>query len=209
MSGLIEGILAGFGIAVPVGAVSILIVTTGMVSGFRAGFAAGAGAATADLLYATVASVAGAALVDVLQPLARQLRLAGGAALIALAAWGVFQGLRTARGGTAGRAAPVPVRAPFKTYLQLLGITLVNPLTVVYFAALILGRQGSGGMPPLDRGAFVLGAAAASLSWQTLIAGLGSILHGRLSDRFRKIAVVAGNVIVAALGTRIIVLALM
>jgi arginine exporter protein ArgO len=59
-----------------------------------------------------------------------------------------------------------------------------------------------------DRIAFVLGAAAASLSWQTLLAGLGSIFHGRLPPRFRTIAVIGGNLIVAALGVRIIVLAL-
>ena len=208
MNGLIEGLLAGYGIAIPVGAVSILIVTTGMVSGFRKGFAAGAGAATADLVYATVASIAGTALVVLLQPVARQVRIAGGIALRLLAGFGIVQGLRKARANPGQAADPPQPQKPLGAYLQLLFITMVNPLTVVYFAALILGRQRSGEALLVDRIAFVLGAAAASLSWQTLLAGLGSIFHGRLPPRFRTVAVLTGNLIVAALGVRIIVLAL-
>ncbi|MGA2640764.1 MAG: LysE family transporter [Spirochaetia bacterium] len=208
MQGLLDGMIAGYGIAVPVGAVSILIFTTGMASGFRSGFAAGAGAATADLVYAAAASAAGSALAMLLQPAARYLRVAGGVALLLLAGYGIVQGLRRRRRDPReGASSPGPA-APFATYIQLLGITLVNPLTVVYFAALILGRESGGRTFLVDRLAFIIGAAAASLSWQTLLAGLGSLLHGRLPDRFRVAAVVAGNLIVAALGARILALAL-
>jgi threonine/homoserine/homoserine lactone efflux protein len=216
MQGFFEGLAAGYGIAVPVGAVSILIVTTGMKSGFRRGFAAGAGAATADLVYATAASVAGGALVIVLQPVARLFRVGGGIVLILMAAWGLVQVGRSRKPGTeerVGAAADARTAAdatagPGASYIQLLGITLVNPLTVVYFAALILGRDQGGPSIVADRLAFVLGAAFASLSWQTLLAVLGSLLHGRLPSRFSTGAVIAGNLIVAALGARILVLAL-
>jgi arginine exporter protein ArgO len=79
---------------------------------------------------------------------------------------------------------------------------------VVYFAALILGQRQGGTSIVADRIVFVLGASVASLSWQTLLAGLGSLLHGRLPARFRAGAVVAGNLIVAVLGARILILAL-
>jgi len=208
MQGLWDGLVAGYGIAVPVGAVAILIVTTGMVRGFRCGFAAGAGAATADLIYATAASAAGTALVVLLQPMALHLRIAGGIALLLLAGFGIVQGLRRKKEDPRGGVRPPGRAGSLATYVQFLGITLVNPLTVVYFAALILGREKGSEALLVDRLAFVIGAAAASLSWQTLLAGLGSLLHGRLPDRFRAAAVIAGNLIVAALGTRILVLAL-
>ena len=207
MRGLLEGLAAGYGIAVPVGTVSILIFTTGMKSGFWKGFAAGAGAATADLVYAAAASVAGSALVMVLQPVARAFRIGGGLVLLLMAAWGItqaFRGREQRQEKSVGDAAAGPAAA----YVQLLGITLVNPLTVVYFAALILGRDQGGPSIAVDRLAFVLGVAVASLSWQTLIAALGSLLHGRLPPRFRMGAVIGGNLIVAALGARILVLAL-
>ena len=62
MTAFLEGLAAGYGIAIPVGAVAILIVNTALSGGFRLGFMAGAGAATADLLYAGVAVLAGVAL---------------------------------------------------------------------------------------------------------------------------------------------------
>jgi threonine/homoserine/homoserine lactone efflux protein len=207
MRGLVEGILAGYGIAVPVGAVAILIVTTGMVSGFRKGFAAGAGAATADLIYATAASAAGTALIALLQPVARLFRIAGGIVLLLMAGFGIVQGLRKREEPREGSRTPGSTGS-LATYVRFLGITLVNPLTVVYFAALILGRENGGQTFLVERLAFVMGAAAASLSWQTLLAALGSLLHGRLPGRFRTVAVIVGNLIVAALGTRILVLAL-
>ncbi len=206
MKGLVEGLIAGYGIAVPIGAVSVLIFTAGMVSGFRRGFAAGAGAATADLIYASAASIAGAALVMLLRPVARHLRIAGGIALLLLAGFGIVQGLRKGSGDRHEDSRLPGSAGPLSTYIQLLGITLVNPLTIVYFTALILGRQGRGETVLVDRLAFVVGAAAASLSWQTLLAALGSILHGRMTPRFRSAAVIAGNLIVAALGARILVL---
>jgi len=208
MQGLLDGLIAGYGIAVPVGAVAILIITTGMVSGFRKGFAAGAGAATADLIYATAASAAGTALVVLLQPVACHLRVAGGVALLLLAGYGIVQGLRRMREDPREGVRPPKSAGSFATYVQLLGITLVNPLTIVYFAALILGRGKGGESLLVDRMTFVIGAAAASLSWQTLLAGLGTFFHGRLPARFRPGAVIGGNLIVAALGGRILVLAL-
>jgi threonine/homoserine/homoserine lactone efflux protein len=206
MQGLVDGLLAGYGIAIPVGAVSILIMTTAMVRGFRTGFAAGAGAAAADLIYATAASAAGTALVVVLQPVARYFKIAGGVALLLMAGIGFIRGIRERR---EERTAVAPARSTGAraTFVQFLGITLVNPLTVVYFAALVLGRENSSPALLVDRLAFVAGAAGASLSWQTLLAAVGSIFHGKLSPRVRTAAVIAGNLIVAALGVRILILA--
>src|SRR5512136_93542 len=112
MSPFVEGLLAGYGIAIPVGAVAILIVNTSIRCGFAVGFMAGAGAATADVLYAILASTAGAALTATLQPLASPLRIAGGLVLISLAAAGLWQGLRHPD----GPAGMVEVCPPLKMY---------------------------------------------------------------------------------------------
>jgi arginine exporter protein ArgO len=79
-----------------------------------------------------------------------------------------------------GAGVPGPA-GPLSTYVQLLSVTLVYPLTIVYFTALILGREGRGEALLVDRLTFVIGAAAASLAWQTLLEGFGSIFHGRMS----------------------------
>ena len=45
MTAFWEGVLAGYGIAIPVGAIAILIVDLGLRRGFQPAFMAGAGAA--------------------------------------------------------------------------------------------------------------------------------------------------------------------
>ena len=206
VASFLEGLAAGYGIAIPVGAVAILIVNTALGCGFRIGFMAGAGAATADMLYALLAALAGASLSRLLAPLALPVRLVGGAALMVLAVWGMWKGNRPVAGGQPS----VEASRAFPTYVQFVGITLVNPLTIVYFTAYILGRQTpAGGASLAESALFVCGAGLASLSWQTLLAGMGGFARRKLTPRMRMAAVVMGSLLVLGLGLRIIVQALM
>ncbi|MGH8337170.1 MAG: lysine transporter LysE, partial [Gammaproteobacteria bacterium] len=84
MHAFMTGILAGYGIAIPVGAIAILIIETGLHRGFRDGFWAGAGAASADLLYAMVAVMLGSIAVVVVGTFAFPLKIASGIVLLAL-----------------------------------------------------------------------------------------------------------------------------
>jgi threonine/homoserine/homoserine lactone efflux protein len=196
-----EGVLAGYGIAIPVGAIAVLIIETGLRRGFRLGFMAGAGAAAADFLYAGLAAAAGGALAVVLAPLAWWLRLASAFVLFALGGWGLWRIRRARR----LEGEPVPeVRGHGRTFAQFLGLTLLNPMTVAYFSALILGMNTGAVVAAGERIAFVAGAGAASLSWQTLLAGVGSLGHRRLSPRFQVLFSVTGNLVVIGFGARIL-----
>ena len=200
MSSFWQGVIAGYGIAIPVGAIAILIVDQALRRGFRMGFAAGAGAASADLLYAALAVVAGAALAAALRPLAGPLGIMGGLVLIGLGLTNLWR--------SRSRGTPDVQRGDARTrvrvYLQFLGLTLLNPLTIVYFAALVLGGSLESGWSMADGALFVLGAGVASLSWQSVLAGIGAQLGKRLSPRARLATVVAGNLVVVALGVRIL-----
>lgn len=202
---LLAGLAAGYGIAIPVGAVSVLIVETGLRSGFGTAAAAGAGAASADGIYATIAAVFGSALAEVLMPWQAPLRAAAVVVLAAVALRGFRSVARDAGrsrvvasgSGTLPRAGTgaLPQRSPRRTYAAFLGLTLLNPMTVAYFAALILGLGGTG-TEPVEKLAFVVGAFGASLTWQTLIAAAGAALHRRLGPRLRLAVGVTGNAIV-------------
>jgi arginine exporter protein ArgO len=89
---------------------------------------------------------------------------------------------------------------PVRAYLGILGLTLLNPATIVYFAALVLGRGGTGGGVW-----FVVGAFLASASWQLLIAG-GGALVGRLltGERGRLITSLVSSVVIAVLAIALI-----
>ena len=193
-----EGVIAGYGIAIPVGAIAILIVDTALRGGFIAGFMAGAGAASADLLYAALAAVAGQTLALALAPFAVTLRLLSALVLLALGGWGLWRlHRRTAAPG------PVVAASAWRTYTQFLGLTLLNPLTVAYFGSLILGNGAGHLATTAGRVMFVLGAAVASLSWQSLLALIGAAAHRRLSPRFQLLTSLLGNLIVLLLGLRI------
>jgi arginine exporter protein ArgO len=207
MSAFWEGILAGYGIAIPVGAIAVLIIDVGLRRGFRAGFWAGAGAATADFLYAALAAAAGEIAAAALAPYATPLHVASAFVLCALGLMGLWRVRSRARGGALPAAGDARVDLPalaWRTYAQFLGLTLLNPLTVVYFGALILGRGAASANTTAARLAFVVGAGAASLSWQTLLAGLGALGQRRLSPRVQIIVGVIGNVVIVALGLRIL-----
>jgi len=200
-----EGMLAGYGVAMPVGAIGILIVALSIRRGFCSGFMAGAATATVDFLYATLATFAGDALVSVFSPLAIPLRIASSLVLVGLGCRGLRHACQPGRGQIATRTDDIADSLP-RTYVQFLSLTLLNPLTMVYFGAMILGA----GKPPsriaaVDRAAFVAGAGLASLSWQSLLATIGAVGGRVLSPRLRALISIAGNLVVVGLGLRVLV----
>ncbi|MFB8170773.1 LysE family transporter [Kitasatospora purpeofusca] len=201
---LLSGLLAGYGIAVPVGAISVLIVTLASRVSLARGLAAALGVATADGLYALLALIGGATLAPLLAPAAGALELAAAAVLVLLAAHGLRATLRTHRADRDPAGPPPPAPAsPWRTYASLLGLTLLNPLTVVYFSALVLGgRTGPGSLGPGL--VFVLAAFAASASWQALLATGGALLRRLLTGpRGRLLTGLTGNLVVLALALRL------
>jgi arginine exporter protein ArgO len=200
---LLTGIIAGYGIAIPVGAIAVLIVETGMRCGFRCAAFAGAGAATADLLYAALATLGGAAIASAVEASAAPFKYGSAAVLTLLA----FHGLRRAWVGRATPAGEVatPDRAELlRTYGKFLGLTIINPLTVVYFTVFVVGLGVTDTLRPLQAVVFVAGAFAASLSWQILLAGIGATARRRLPAGFRVGAAIAGNLIVLALAVVVV-----
>jgi len=201
MTAFFEGVLAGYGIAIPVGAIAVLILDVSLRSGFRVGFMAGAGAAFADFLYAALAAVAGGTLVQIISPYALQVQVISGVVLLAVGLYGL---LRSTRLPVTTEAETADSNGSGKVFAQFLGLTFINPLTVVYFSALIIGGGARGLSSDLEHAAFVIGAGLASLSWQTLLAGLGSLGHERLSLRFQMTASIMGFLVVIGFGLRIL-----
>lgn len=200
LEAFLAGLLAGYGVAIPVGAIGVLVVDAGMRSGFRPAAAAAAGVAAADLLYAGLAAAAGAAVAAVLAPYERTVQLAAAAVLVAVAAVGLWSVRRRA----AEPRATSPPPSGRGTFVRFLALTSVNPATVAYFAALIAGLPAVASAPAEAKAAFVLAAGAASLSWQLLLAGAGATLHHRLGPGARLWTTVAGNTLVLALAARMV-----
>jgi arginine exporter protein ArgO len=195
---LLAGLLAGYGIAMPVGAVATYLVTLTARTSARVGAAGALGVASADGLYAVVAVIGGAALTGLIAAVAEPLRWASAVVLIALAVRIAWTALRDHRSGE----QPVTdggVRTAPRAFATLLGITLLNPVTVLYFSALVLGSKANGLGGAAQSAVFVVAAFAASASWQLLLVGggvaLGRVLTGRTGRLI--IGLVSSAVIIA------------
>ncbi|MFY1636396.1 LysE family transporter [Solwaraspora sp. WMMB335] len=214
---LTSGLLAGYGVAIPVGPIGVLIVALSARVSLRQGAAAGLGVATADGLYAIVAVVGGAAIAQLLSPAIAALRAIAALVLGAMAVHGVVAAVR-ARRTPADSARPAPAGSLARTYAGFVGLTLLNPMTIVYFAALVVGYQsdptqiGTGPAPDEAMSvtvvsvsaAFVGAAFVASTSWQLLLASGGAVLGRALaSPRGRLITALVGNGIIGLLAVRL------
>lgn len=203
MDPFLTGLAAGYGIAIPVGAISVLIVKVGIKCGFRCAFFAGAGAATADLMYAGLAVIGGAALAGLVEAVDRQLRIVSAVVLVVIGAVGL---------GRAGRRPETVEVAPFPdreelvgTYARFVGLTIINPTTVVYFAAVIVGLGVANEMSISAGALFAVGAFLASLSWQTLLAASGAFAGSKLSDRVQTVAIIMGNLVILTFAVLILI----
>ena len=178
----------------PLGAIGVLILETGISRGWRRAAAAGLGAALVDFTYATVAVLAGAAVSGVLAGHERTVRVVGAIVLVVVAGVGLVRGLR--RKGDA--ALPVAGPSPVGYLIRFIGLTAINPMTVVYFAAVVasLADQLT---TPATRIAFVLGVGVASASWQLGLASAGALLGAKARPAVRTGLAVAGYGVVGGL----------
>jgi threonine/homoserine/homoserine lactone efflux protein len=199
---LTAGLLAGYGIAMPVGAMSILIVTISSRNSLRLGIAAGLGVASADGLYALVAVLGGTALTRWINPAKTFLQAAAATVLVVIAVRGLVIAARTYRRQESTADAAI-VASCLRTYTGLVGLTLLNPVTIIYFAALVVGRQAESGS--IWSGLlFVFAAFIASASWQVLLAGGGAFLRRILtSPKGRLSTAIAGNTVIILLAARL------
>lgn len=208
ISALVAGLAAGYGIAVPVGAIGILLIGLAARTSTRVATAAALGVATADGCYALLAVAGGAALAQFVTSISSPLRLTSAAVLIVIA-------IRTAM--SAGRPRkPGPENpedrsanhhsTPAAAYLGFLGLTLLNPMTIVYFAALVVARQATGEPAAAQQATFVLAAFLASASWQLALAGGGTALGKILSGpRGHRATTLTASVITLALAIRFLI----
>ena len=193
---LVSGLVAGWGVAIPLGAIGVLLVDLGMRAGFRRASAAAAAVATADLLYAAVAAAAGTAAASLLEPHEHAMKLIAAGVLAAVA----VLSLRSLRRRT--DAAPAEVPPATHLYGRFLALTAINPTTVVYFVALIAGLPAIASASAPAKLIFVLAVGVASLSWQLTLAGSGAALHHRLPESARLWTALAGNALVLGLAVR-------
>jgi threonine/homoserine/homoserine lactone efflux protein len=197
---LVAGVVAGYAVALPVGAVATYLVGLAARHPWRVGAAGALGIATVDGVYALLAGISGAAVTRLVEPVAVPLRIASAVVLVVLAARAALVAWRVrSAAGTAARDTSAPLTAP-RAFARFVAVTAVNPATVLFFAVVVAGGSllpdaGGPGSAPASPGLGLLGAAlfgagawVASASWQLALALGGTLLGSVLSGPRGRLA---------------------
>ncbi|GAA1656161.1 LysE family transporter [Catellatospora bangladeshensis] len=201
----VAGLLAGYGVAVPVGAIALLLMSLTARTSLRIGAAAALGVAAADGIYALVAVLGGAALARFIEPIATPLRWVAVAVLLYLAGHTAVSAIRHYRDPARAKETRL-LDSPGRAFLALLGLTLLNPMTIVYFGALVLGGQAVDGLTGAQGAVFVSAAFLASASWQLSVAA-GGALVGRVlgTPRGRLVTALVSSLVISVLALALVV----
>ena len=164
-------------VAAPVGAMAMRCMERTLSRGRASGYTTGAGIATADAIYASIAAFGLTALSGALTGVQAWVRLAGGAFLVYLGVRAMLSHPKRRRGEEG--AAPL-----VRTYGSALGLTLTNPQTILAFAGIFAGAglatAGGGWAAPAVTVAGVFGGSL--LWWLVLVTAVGA-LRERVGER--------------------------
>ena len=163
-----RGILIGLTIAVPVGPIALMTIQRTLNQGRAIGLATGLGAATADLVYGSIAAFGLTLISGFLIDHKIWFSLLGGLFLC-------YLGVRTLLTPPATKAATVGQSGVFSAYASSLFLTLTNPPTILFFLAIFAGlglaQQGLGYGAAMSMVAGVFCGSAAW--WPTLSYSVG------------------------------------
>jgi arginine exporter protein ArgO len=195
----VAGAVAGLAVALPLGAIGVLLVQEAITVGRRTAAAGALGIGVIDGLYAAVAVLAGTSVSRALAGHESLVQMVGAALLTAVAVRGLGTLRRAVR--EEAQAADAARSSPMRAFSRFFTLTAVNPLTAIYFVALAAGSGDT--IRGLDRcSAFVAGVFVASLAWQLLLVTVGALAGARLGDRSRMATGLVGYLVVLGYAAR-------
>lgn len=194
------GIVAGLGVAMPLGAIGALLLREGLVNGFRVAASAATGVAVVDTVYCAAAAIVGAAFAPLVESHRGLFLLTSGVVILAIGVRQLVMAVRR-RTAEATGGASMP---PLSTFLKFVGLTAINPLTLVYFVALAgaITTHSTSWMGPV---VFVVAVGASSLAWQLVLATVGSLFGRSLSAGATEVIGIVASILIVALGCMVAV----
>jgi threonine/homoserine/homoserine lactone efflux protein len=201
------GLIVGMMIATQFGAVSALLLETAVRAGPRAGSAAALGVASVDMAYATGAVVAGGAA---RAGLAAHLAEVRAVAAVILALVGVHGLWALTWGPSRDQRAHVPTLGdvsrrfgvPSAQYFRFVGLTAINPLTIIYFGSVTASLSLSG---VAEGVAFLVGAGTASALWHLALSLAAGHAGRRFTPRIQRVVSIGGRLAVVVMAIRLAV----
>lgn len=183
MEVLITGILAGIALAIPLGPMAILLISTTLKHGRGIGFYGALAMATVDFTYAAVVFAFGSIIINLLTGLLFPMRVLGSAILVFVAIKIFLDARRSSRSDQPDLTNSPASR--FKTYAKFFGLTVLNPATAFYFFGITPSVTALAQETGLSGVAlFAIGVFLGSVVWQ-----MSLVLAAHLTKSFTDIRV--------------------
>jgi len=172
---VIQGILVGLILAVPVGPLSLMCIQTSLSGGRLHGIVAGLGIATADTFYAAVAFLGLTVVSGFLLSWQSPLRIIAGLVLIVV-------GIRIFVSRPAAKQAGDPAGSYTKNFATMLAIAIANPMTIIFLMVTLPGFGFVVGGSSLEAAAeFIGGFLFGSVAWWIVLCGSVGSVRSRIS----------------------------
>jgi len=187
----IQGMIIGLTLAVPVGPIALLCIQRAIADGRLHGIISGIGVATADSFYAGVTFFGLTAISGLFIAYQFSLRLAAGLVLILV-------GIRIFLTIPAPLSVKTEHETYFKDYLSMVAIAIANPLTLIFFVAILPGfgvvfHENS----VFSASEFVGGVFFGSTLWWIVLCGsIGSVRSHISAEHLRLINRISGLLII-------------
>jgi threonine/homoserine/homoserine lactone efflux protein len=199
---LLKGFSVGFVVAIPIGPVGLLCTQRTLSHGRMHGLISGLGAATADVIYASLAAFGLTFVSNFLIKEQMWFRLFGGIFLCLLGIR-IFMSKRAKTGSLAGKLRH------FSNYTSTLLITLSNPMSILVSAAMLAGLGVAGSSIQLSSAIqLVAGVFLGSMFWWITLSTLVGVFHKRAADSTLVLLARIFGGIVTCLGLFVIIIAI-
>lgn len=188
----LKGVLIGFIMAVPLGPIGIMCIRKTLTEGRLRGLVIGFGAATADLIYGSIAAFGLTIVSDLIISQKIWIRLVGGALLL-------FLGIKTFRKQPADPKLHTHSSSIIRSYLTTLFLTLTNPLAIFAFIAVFAALGFGYDLSNFSATALVAGVFTGSALWFLLLSSGVVLFKKKLEiNGLRWVNKIAGVLIIVS-----------
>lgn len=169
----LKGIIIGFAMAIPLGPIGVMCIRKTLTDGKVYAMVIGLGAATADMLYGSVAAFGLTIISSTLISYKIWIRLIGGALLLLLGAKIFFSKPKTSQVQNSDQSI-------LRTYLSTAFLTLTNPFTIFAFIAVFNSLGLGSGLSYFSASTLVFGIFIGSSAWFFLLSSVVTIFRKKI-----------------------------
>ena len=200
----IAGALAGLALAIPLGPMAIMLISTTIKHGRKIGVFGALAMASVDFTYAAIVFAFGNVVVSVLTDWVFPLRVLGSIILVYVGIKIFIDARRSSKINSPDLSNSPTSR--FKTYAKFFGLTVLNPATAFYFfgitPSVAVLAQGTGFM---SIAYFAVGVFLGSIVWQLFLVFAANLTKAFTNAKVQHRIQYAGGLLIIALAVGLLI----